>query len=119
MAAGTETLTLDRLGLTDSIGAHLEPPAPTRPGHEKVVPLEWFWARYGGDLTDAAREAGATDVDVADARRALSCSDAQALQEATEDPLSWSRFWTNVGQSFALTSMRIPTDPVVAAHSLC
>lgn len=120
VAAGTETLALDGVGLTDSIGAHLEAGAePGRPGHEKSTPLVWFWARYGTGSSDAARERGLTEDDVAAARAALSCGDAAELLRATEEPLSWGRFWSNVGSSVALTDLRIPVDPHQAERELC
>jgi arabinofuranosyltransferase len=119
VASGTETLALDGVGLTDSIGAHLEAHATGRPGHEKATPLVWFWARYGTDITPEARERGLTEADVAAAREALSCGDAAELLRATEEPLSWGRFWSNVGSSFALTDLRIPLDPQEAERALC
>ncbi|TKJ16707.1 hypothetical protein [Blastococcus sp. CCUG 61487] len=119
VAAGTETLALDGVGLTDSVGAHLEAGAPGRPGHEKEVPLVWYWARYGSGLTDEARLRGVTAADVTAARAALDCGAAAELLRATEQPMSWSRFWSNVGSSVTLTTLRIPVDPQEARRQLC
>jgi arabinofuranosyltransferase len=118
VSAGTETLVLDGYGLTDSIGAHLEAPPPRRPGHEKVVPLMWFWARYGGELGPETPPELTAD-DVAAARAALACGDAAKLLHATEDPMTWGRFWSNVAESPSLTEFRIPTDPQEAEAALC
>lgn len=119
VGSGRNTLALDAEGLTDSIGAHMVAPPPGRPGHEKVVPVVWFWARYGGKLSDTARAAGLTESGVAAARAALSCGDAAKLLHATQDPMSFSRFFSNIGDSFGLTSFRIPDDPYAAERQFC
>jgi len=118
VAAGRETLTLDGFGLTDSVGAHLDPPPPTRPGHEKLVPVVWFWARYGG-TPGPHTPPEVTPDRVAAARAALSCGDAAELLSATEDPMSWGRFWSNVVHAPSLSSFRIPPDPYRARDELC
>lgn len=120
VASGTETLGIDGVGLTDSVGAHLEAgDEPGRPGHEKSTPLVWFWARYGADLSDEARERGLTEEQVAAAEAALACGAAGELLRATEEPMSWGRFWSNVGHSVELTQLRIPVDPQEAERQFC
>jgi arabinofuranosyltransferase len=98
----------------------MEPPPPGRPGHEKEYHLWWLLARYGApELTEPGTQ-GPTEPDlVAASREALSCGAVAELVAATNDPLTWNRFWANLTGSVERTSMRIPVDPFVAVEQYC
>ena len=53
------------------------------------------------------------------ARRAIACPSIQRLLKAVDGPMSVDRFFTNVGNSFDLTSLRFSPDPVEAERELC
>ena len=122
-AVGSDVWVVDYFGLTDPIGAHLEPQPEGRPGHEKAMPLLWFWARYGVDLPTAppAPEAvgRVTAPRVNAARDALGCGDLAELVAATSDPMSWGRFWDNLTGAVDRTSLRIPAAAHEARDLFC
>jgi arabinofuranosyltransferase len=120
VAAGTDVFVLDYLGLTDPVASHLEAQAPGRPGHEKRFPAWYLLARYGApELAEqTGGELPAPEM-IADARAALSCGTAAELLAATNEPLTWDRFWDNLTGSFERTSMRIPLDPAAAEQQFC
>jgi arabinofuranosyltransferase len=118
VAAGLDVFVIDGFGLTDPIGSHIAPGPPGRPGHEKVFPREYLFARFGppadgvpGDLPDTSP--------VGTARQALACGEAAELIEATSGTLTVSRFLRNIVHSPELTSFRIPGDPAEARDQLC
>jgi hypothetical protein len=41
------------------------------------------------------------------------------LRHATTDPLDFSRFVRNVGDSFSLHALRVPSDPRTARRQFC
>jgi arabinofuranosyltransferase len=121
-AVGDEVEVLDTYGLSDGVGAHLEPSPPGRAGHEKALPTVWFWARYGAGLPERPTNPDlgpVTPAGVADAQAALACGDLADLVAATEAPMSWGRFWDNLTGAPARTSLRIPTDPHEARARFC
>jgi arabinofuranosyltransferase len=120
VGSGLDVVTVDHFGLADPVGAHLEAPPPGRPGHEKETPAAWLLGRYGGPgALSVVPERPATAQEVTAARRALECGAVAELVEATNAPLTWSRFWDNLTGSPDRTSLRIPADPVEAERRFC
>jgi arabinofuranosyltransferase len=113
-AAGDRVHIVDRLGLADPIGGRLRLSGPRHgeAGHEKALPVEWFYARYG-----AGRVPGGPEV--AAARRALRCGDLRDLIEATTAPLTASRFVDNLSLALRTRSLRIAPEPRAAERELC
>jgi arabinofuranosyltransferase len=110
-----DALVIDTHGLSYTLGSHFEPGQHGRVGHDKYAGAVWIVADY----SDAASVPGIDPVQLADARRALACGEVAQLETATEAPLSWGRFWDNVGGSFTLTEMRVPNDPAAAVREYC
>ncbi len=120
VGSGLDVFVVDRSGLTDPVAGHMEPPPPGRPGHEKEYHLWWLLARYGApELTEPGTQGPAEPDLVAASREALSCGAVAELVAATNDPLTWNRFWANLTGSVERTSMRIPVDPFVAVEQYC
>jgi len=120
VAPGLGVFVVDGLGLTDPVGSHLEAPPPGRAGHEKVTPVSWLFARYGApQLAEEGLPGVATAVDVTAARAAVGCGPVAELVAATNDPLTWHRFWDNLTGAVSRTSLRIPSDPGQARDRFC
>ena len=100
--------TIDQIGLSYPLAAHLEPQPRGRVGHEKRLPDVWVTADYGAPTAENAA-----------ARRALSCGELAELQESVRAPLTWGRFVDNFLGAFARTSLRIPENPVDAERRFC
>jgi arabinofuranosyltransferase len=119
-AAGVQVVVVDGFGLTDPIASHIRPGAPGRPGHEKVFPAWYLLARYGAPELAEAQLPGAPDPTlVAASRQALRCGAAAELIRATSGPLTLHQFLSNLVHAPAMTSFRIPVDPVQARAQLC
>ena len=120
VAAGPDVLLIDEFGLSDPVGSHLEPPAPGRPGHEKVLARHWLLARYGApELAEQGLPGLPSPTRVANARAALGCGDLAELLEATSAPLTWDRFWSNAVGAPERTSLRIPVNSAAARAEFC
>lgn len=108
---------VDTLGLANPLGARITETQPgSQPGHRKALPLAWVLA----DL--AAPEAVPPDVDakaIGAARHAMSCGELAELLASVREPMSWSRFWSNVRGSVRRTRLVIPSDPVDAERAFC
>ncbi|MDQ3548058.1 MAG: hypothetical protein M3439_04485, partial [Chloroflexota bacterium] len=113
-AAGPRVHILDRYGLADPIAARVAMLPGGRPGHAKALRMSWVIARYA----DPAAEVQFPS-DIAAAHAALHCDSLAELIEAIEKPLTPGRFVTNIWKSWQFTTLRIPSDPVVAASELC
>jgi arabinofuranosyltransferase len=118
VAAGRSVFVIDGFGLTDPIGSHIAPGPPGRPGHEKVFPREYLFARFGAPADDVSGDLPDTSP-VGTARQALACGEAAEMIEATSGTLTVSRFLRNIVHSPELTSFRIPGDPAEARDQLC
>lgn len=122
-SVSSDVTVLDFYGLSDAIGAHLEPQPPGRPGHEKLLPITWFWARYSDgapELQSADPEVGTVTAAGLDAARdALRCGELAELVAATSEPMSWGRFRDNLTGAVDRTSLRIPADPREARDTFC
>lgn len=110
-----DAVVIDTHGLSYALGSHFEPGPHGRIGHDKYAAPVWIVADY----SNAASVPGIDPAQLADARRALGCGELAQLSTATEAPLTWSRFWGNIGGSFTLTTMRIPNDPATAMAEYC
>lgn len=108
-------LVVDIHGLSYALGAHLEPRAGGRVGHDKTAGNAWIVAQY----TTASTGPGASPADITAARQALNCGDLRTLIQATSAPMSWNRFWSNVADSFSLTRLRVSNSPTQAESALC
>jgi arabinofuranosyltransferase len=120
VGSGRDVVVVDHFGLADPVGAHLAAPPAGRPGHEKETPVAWVLGRHGAvGSTSALPERPTSAAEVAAARRALGCGAVAELVAATDDPLTWDRFWANLVGSPGRTSLRIPTDPTEAERRFC
>jgi len=121
VAAGLDVFVVDSFGLSDPVGSHLAPGRPGRPGHEKDMPRAYLLARYGGAPSEIPPDPDLPHLsaDTAAARQALACGPAAELVAATNDPLTWDRFWSNLTGAVDRTSFRIPSDPADAVRELC
>jgi arabinofuranosyltransferase len=108
-------LVIDTHGLSYMLGSHFEPGLHGRVGHDKYAGAVWIVADY----SNAVSVPGIDPVQLAEARSALGCGEIAQLRTATEAPLTWGRFWGNVGGSLALTEMRVPNDPAAAVSEYC
>jgi arabinofuranosyltransferase len=113
-AAGDRVHVVDRLGLADPIGARLRLVGPRHgeAGHEKALPVEWFYGRFAD-----GRAPGGQGVEAA--RRAVRCGALGGLLRGTTAPLTVDRFLDNVGLAVRDRALRIPRDPRAAARELC
>lgn len=117
--AGPHVHIADSLGLTDPIASRLRLDTRGRAGHEKWRPRDWMLARFArlsGEEAEAARRAYPQ---LEAARRALDCGDLRRLLGAVTEPLTPSRFVSNVLRAARFTRLRIPSDPYKAAAELC
>jgi arabinofuranosyltransferase len=108
-------LAIDVHGLSYALGSHLQAGTDGRVGHDKYAAPVWIVAEY----STATSVPGISAADIAAARKALGCGGLAELGRATEAPMSWDRFWTNVFGSPSLTSLRVPNDPNQAEAQLC
>lgn len=127
-AAGPRVWVVDRLGLGDPVGSRLQLVARGRPGHEKLLPFPWLFARFG----DGGAPSSIDPQAIAAARRALTCdayrwdgigsrqqASLRELLAAVSSPLTPGRFLRNLRAAPALTKLRVPGDPVLAAGEIC
>jgi arabinofuranosyltransferase len=98
-------------GVTNVLSSHFRIFNRGRPGHEKGLPTEWYYARF------SAETAYSPEVD--DARAALQCGGLAELLHATEDPMTLPRFLRNLVLAPSLTSLRFSWEPPLARAQLC
>lgn len=108
-------LVVDEHGLSYVVGSHVIGVPDGRPGHDKYVGPAWIIAEY----SDASSAPGVPAAQIAAARKALSCGGLAQLDQATQAPLTFARFWSNVVHAPSLTSLRFSSDPIQAEHTLC
>jgi arabinofuranosyltransferase len=115
--AGTplDGLAIDQYGLAYALGSHLVGDLDARPGHTKWAVPAWIVAEYS-NVTQAP---GIPTAQLAAARKALSCGRLAELDQATQAPLTASRFAANFFHSLTLTTFRFSPDPVTAEKELC
>ncbi len=116
--AGTDVTVIDPIGLSNALGSHIElGDTRGRPGHEKHLPNAWIvasFARPGAELPP-----GVSPANVRAARRALQCGGLRELTDSVEDSITLGRFLENLTDALGNTTLRIPSDPKVAARELC
>jgi len=119
LAAGPNVYVFDGSSLANPIGSHFTVTHHGRPGHEKVTSVTWMLARFG--LSDEANLSGtsATSVQIARARRALSCQPLSGYLHAVTSPLGLDQIVSNFAHAFTWTTMKYSADPVLAEEQLC
>jgi arabinofuranosyltransferase len=119
-AAGPDVTVVDQYGLADPLGSRIRLLTRGKPGHEKYLPTEWIVARFGarGIETFPGAAPGAP-IGIAVARQALGCPPLHRLLSAVDSPLTVSRFFSNIGESFSLASLRFSSDPGTAEREVC
>jgi arabinofuranosyltransferase len=103
------------------IGGRLDELEGERIGHQKHLTLVWQLA----ELTklpelrseDGGRLVGRPALDAA--RHATTCGELADYLEDIREPLTPGRFLDNLVDSFANTSLRVPTDPFEAEDEFC
>jgi arabinofuranosyltransferase len=118
-AAGAGTpldgLVVDQQGLSYALGSHQDALPDSRPGHTRWVWPAWIVAEY----SNVSTAPGIPAVQIAAARKALSCGALAELDQATQAPLTAGRFVSNLVHSLSLTTARFSADPVTAEKQLC
>ena len=117
--AGNDVWVEDWAGLSDPIGSRIslvQTPEGTyvrgRPGHEKFMPEYYTVARW----TQA--NAGEPP-ELQNARYLLACPDVAELLQATNDPMTPGRFFSNIFKSPKFSAMRLPIDPALGIPEHC
>jgi arabinofuranosyltransferase len=114
VAAGTDVYVADRLSLADPIGARIELHKRGKPGHEKVLPMSWFIARFVDPETAVPVEiATAREIDAA--RQALGCPEVHDLLQRARSPLDPGQAVHNAISAFTDFTTRIDRNPRVVA----
>jgi arabinofuranosyltransferase len=108
-------LVVDEHGLSYALGSHQVGDRGGRPGHTKWVIPAWIVAEY----SNVTQVPGIPTAQLAAARKALSCGRLAELDQATQAPLTASRFASNFFHSLTLTTFRFSPDPVTAERELC
>ncbi len=118
--AGPNVYLFDSYSLANPIGSHTVIVHHARPGHEKFIPPAWMVARFGASGQRApVVPGGPSRVSVAAASRALGCEPLAGYLHAITQPLTVSRFFSDLTHSFSYTSLSFSADPVRAAVELC
>ena len=101
----------DTVGLATPLAAHSDRMEDGRIGHDKALPLEWFFATTGV-VTQPENYPGWVDPDeVEQARVALTCPATQELFDSYMAPLTPERRWTNLMNAFSFAEYRINRVP--------
>jgi len=108
--AGRRIWVVDIGGLAEPLAARTAPVPGRTAGHRKQIDESWYDARFGATTTNPKDAA---------ARRALACGPIPGLLEAVDAKLTPGRFFSNIWHSVSYTTMRIPSDPVVAEQKWC
>ncbi|AWB84846.1 flagellar motor control protein ZomB [Corynebacterium liangguodongii] len=102
MNAGLDVRVLDTVGLATPLAARMPRLPDARIGHDKLLPPEWQIADTGVDV--AALPEPADRIKIMQARAALRTPEIRELLATSREPLSWSRFISNI--KFSLTAGR-------------
>ncbi|WP_459589349.1 hypothetical protein [Corynebacterium camporealensis] len=105
MNAPLNVRVLDPIGLATPMAARQPRLEDGRIGHDKFLPIEWWYADSGTDPDDIP--AWVDDDKVEAAREALQQPQFQELFASYRDPLTAGRFWENI--KFSLTEGRTLT----------
>ncbi|MET7304768.1 hypothetical protein [Embleya sp. NPDC005575] len=113
-------IVVDVWGLSNTVGAHIEPTEHVAAGHEKLLPLAWNIALYVDPAAWSSIPARVVSFeDIRAARAALECGDLKELLHSTTDPLTPGRFLRNLTGSFSRATLTIPPDPKAAERKFC
>jgi arabinofuranosyltransferase len=115
-AAGGDVHVVDPIGLSDAFAARMEAVPGSRIGHEKSMPLEWVYARWG---VPDGRATGVRAGAVAAAGRALACPPLQDLLNTTTAPMNPRQFVVNLLRAPSLTLLEVPRNAQEAVDELC
>lgn len=121
MVASLNTVIVDPMGLNDYISSHIRLNERGRPGHEKFAPAAWFLARYPKGFVAQSSMMdhfghSINSREIMAARRVLEqVEPIAALTKAVTEPMSLSRFVTNVKRARELSKLRIPPNAEEAA----
>jgi len=108
--AGRRIWVVDIGGLAEPLAARTAPVPGRTAGHRKQIDEAWYDARFGATISNPKDTA---------ARRALTCGPIPGLLEAVDAKLTPGRVLSNIWHSVGYTTMRIPSDPVVAEQKWC
>ena len=108
-------IAIDQHGLSYALASHLQPGPHGRVGHDEYAGPVWVIADYTN--VKKAPEIPTAQLDAA--RKVLGCGAVGQLQQATQAPMSWSRFFDNLADAFKLTTLRIPDNPQTAEQQFC
>jgi arabinofuranosyltransferase len=100
----------------DPIGSRLRLRRRGRPGHEKLLPLPWLYARFADAASTRA------DLSTRAAREVINCPGPDKLGrilEGVHGRLTAHRFLSNLGLAVSTYTFRVPPDPVAARRVLC
>ena len=128
--AGPEVLVQEVNSLGDPVGSRMPPTPFSHPGHRKREEWPWILAlttRPGSEDGLDVRTLEKTDFpapelkpgEVAAARHALRCGALAELRDATRDPLTASRFWSNLTGAIGRSRLEVPRDPFAAERKFC
>jgi hypothetical protein len=116
--AGDRVCVFDELSLSNPIGSHFILTKRTRPGHEKVVPLDWMDARFGFPMKTAPAPSVSVE-EISAARAALSCGPLAGYLGSIFGPLTLDRVLENFVHSIEWTTMSFSSNPSEAKRQLC
>ena len=109
--AGRTVWVVDIGGLAEPLAARTAP-VPGRPaGHRKQIDDAWYDARFGATTSSAEGRGRAARAHLRPAPRVCS--------HAVDAKMTPGRFFSNIWHSVGYTTLRIPTDPVVAEQKWC
>jgi arabinofuranosyltransferase len=113
--AGPDVVVQEWHGLADVVTSRFPAWKRTLAGHRKGQEPVWFVAL----ATKPGVTSGQDASKVAAARRALHCGAIREIQEATEEPLTIGRFFSNMTGALGRTTLEIPRDPKAAVREFC
>lgn len=114
-AAGPEVIVHEANALADVVGSRMPAAPGAIAGHRKRESWPWMIAMTTRPGVTAGQDADK----VAAARRALECGALADLQRATEAPLTFGRFVSNVARSYTWTRMVVPRGEMAAEREYC
>ena len=110
--AGRRIWVVDIGGLAEPLAARTAPVPGRTAGHRKQIDDAWYDARFGSVATSTSPADAA-------ARRTLTCGPIPGLLAAVDAKMTPGRFWSNLWHSVDYTTLKIPSDPEVAAQQWC
>jgi arabinofuranosyltransferase len=118
VAVPLDAIVVDTLGLANPLGARITARFPGHIGHEKPLPMAWVYADHASPTFDSGT-VGVPRLAVRAARHAMQCGELAELLHSVRDPLTPSRFWSNLTGALRRTRLVIPSDPIDAEWKFC